>query len=445
MSKQQVILNALSHIIDPDLKQDIVSLGFVKKIECTDEGSVTFDIELTTPACPIKEQFRKEAEEAVLALDWVKSVDITMTAQSQAPKAHSFPGLAKVATIVAVSSCKGGVGKSTVAVNLAYSIAAMGAKVGLFDADVYGPSLPTMVAVPETKPIMDGDMIRPLEQGGVKLMSFGFVQNETGQEGPAVMRGPMVSQVIQQLLGGTHWGELDYLIIDMPPGTGDIQLTLSQMVPMDAALIVTTPQAISFVDVVKGIQMFDQVQVPTIGVVENMAYFLCDGCDKEHKIFGEGAQRQLNEQFGFNYDFRLPMVPEVAQLCDEGMPIVVELPDSPVSKQFSEIAKSVVREVSRIRFETQTTPTVSYDQDKIQVAVNGVLHERVPRDVRLACRCAHCVDEFSGEVILKPDSITADIKPKSIYPVGNYAVGIDWDDDHHSLYPFELLVPITTA
>ncbi len=439
MDQKQQVLDKLRGIIDPDLGKDIVTLGFIKNLEISEGGEVAFKVELTTPACPVKDQFKLRSEEVVRELDWVTKVEVTMTASKR--KGHFAkvgPGLEAVRSIIAVSSCKGGVGKSTVAVNLAFTLARQGAKVGIFDADVYGPSLPTMVRIDNFDGLYQhGSLIVPLEKDGIKLMSFGWASHGSGG-GPAIMRGPMVSNVINQLVTGTDWGTLDYLIIDMPPGTGDIQLTLCQLIPMTAALIVTTPQEISFVDVVKGIQMFDKLNVPVIGVVENMSYFVCDKCDARHDIFGEGAQRRLVEQFGIHAAFEIPMVGAIARYADTGSPMVVEEPEHPVSCIYGELGESVVREVSKVLHGGLKKPEVTFSPER------GIVYSLADKEIvvapaalRRACRCAHCVDEMSGKPKLDPASVPEDIVPSRLESMGNYAVSIGWSDGHDSIYPYE--------
>jgi Mrp family chromosome partitioning ATPase/DUF971 family protein len=446
MDKQQQILDALKQIIDPDLNQDIVTLGFVKNLQISENDEVSFGLELTTPACPVKDMFKTQAEAVVKKLGWPKTVSVTMSASKPNNTLFkSAKGLEKVGAVIAVSSCKGGVGKSTVAVNLAFSLAQAGAKVGLFDADVYGPSLPTMVQVPDTTLLMERNWILPLEYEGVKLMSFGYVETSSGSGGPAMMRGPMVSQVINQLLTGTYWGELDYLIIDMPPGTGDIQLTLAQLIPLTAAVIVTTPQHISLIDVVKGVQMFDTLKVPTVAVVENMSYFMCDNCDKQHFLFGKGALEGLVRQFGFQHTFHIPLDNQLAPSCDTGKPYVLSYPTSSVSEAFKTLSDTVVREVSKCQFGTPNLPTLTVEGPSIIIQWPQEEPFSIPSlELRKKCRCAHCVGEFTNSYQIDESKLPADIHPQHIAKVGNYAFGISWSDGHNSLFPFESFRAILT-
>ncbi|KAL9242385.1 hypothetical protein vseg_016390 [Gypsophila vaccaria] len=433
------VLKALSQIIDPDFGTDIVSCGFVKDLQIDDAiGEVSFRLELTTPACPVKDMFEQKANEVVSALPWVRKVDVTMSAQQARPVfAGNLPkGLQTISNIIAVSSCKGGVGKSTVAVNLAYTLAGMGARVGIFDADVYGPSLPTMVSPDNRLLEMNAETrsIIPTEYLGVKLISFGFA----GQ-GRAIMRGPMVSGVIDQLLTTTEWGELDYLVIDMPPGTGDIQLTLCQVVPLTAAVIVTTPQKLAFIDVAKGVRMFSKLKVPCVAVVENMCHFDADG--KRYYPFGQGSGSQVVEQFGIPHLFELPIRPTLSASGDSGNPEVVADPLGDVAKTFQELGVCVVQQCAKIR--QQVSTAVSYDRSfkAIRVKVPDSDEEFFlhPATVRRNDRSAQSVDEWTGEQKLQYNDIPEDIEPEEIRPMGNYAVQITWPDGFSQIAPYDQL------
>ncbi|KAL4571564.1 hypothetical protein LXL04_018325 [Taraxacum kok-saghyz] len=436
------VLKALSQIIDPDFGTDIVSCGFIKDLQVDDiSGEVSFRLELTTPACPIKDLFEKQANEVVAALPWVKNVTVTMSAQppKQIFSAQLPAGLQTISNIIAVSSCKGGVGKSTVAVNLAYTLAGMGARVGIFDADVYGPSLPTMVS-PENRLLEmnpEKKTIIPTEYMGVKMVSFGFA----GQ-GRAIMRGPMVSGVINQLLTTTEWGELDYLVIDMPPGTGDIQLTLCQVVPLTAAVIVTTPQKLAFIDVAKGVRMFSKLKVPCVAVVENMCHFDADG--KRFYPFGRGSGSQVVEQFGIPHLFDLPIRPTLSASGDSGIPEVVADPQGEVADIFQNLGVCVVQQCAKIR--QQVSTAVMYDKSikaiKVKVPDSNEEFLLHPATVRRNDRSAQSVDEWTGEQKLMYGDVPEDIEPEEIRPMGNYAVSITWPDGFSQIAPYDQLQTI---
>jgi Mrp family chromosome partitioning ATPase/DUF971 family protein len=441
MDKEHEVLDTMRGIMDPDLGKDIVSLGFVKNLVIADNGDVSFTLELTTPACPVKEHFRTQCREAVQALPWVREVEVELSAQQRRSAfAQAGSGLSQVRHVVAVSSCKGGVGKSTVATNLAFALAGSGAKVGIFDADVYGPSLPVMVAT-TFHGLMQNEQqqIVPVSAHGLKLMSYAYASPPDA--GPAIMRGPMVTQVINTLLTTTAWGELDYLVIDMPPGTGDIQLTLTQIIPMTASVIVTTPQDISFVDVVKGIQMFDKMKVPTIAVVENMSYFVCDSCDKRHDLFGGGAMKRLVEQFGFEHAFSLPLDPSISQASDTGLPLVAAAPESAGAAAYRQISEAVVREIARVAHGESSQPEVTFDACRgiVVAEADGATQVLAPAALRRRCRCAVCINEMTGEKVLVDSDVPDDIVADSISPMGNYAVLIMWSDEHSSIFPYDAL------
>ncbi|CAI9766051.1 unnamed protein product [Fraxinus pennsylvanica] len=433
------VLKSLSQIIDPDFGTDIVSCGFVKDLNVNKAlGEVSFRLELTTPACPIKDMFEQQANEVVAALPWVKRVSMTMSARPARPVyAGNLPeNLQTISNIIAVSSCKGGVGKSIVAVNLAYTLAGMGARVGIFDADVYGPSLPTMVS-PENQLLEmnpEKRTIIPTEYLGIKLVSFGFA----GQ-GRAIMRGPMVSGVIDQLLTTTEWGELDYLVIDMPPGTGDIQLTLCQVVPLTAAVIVTTPQKLAFIDVAKGVRMFSKLKVPCVAVVENMCHFDADG--KRYHPFGRGSGSQVVEQFGIPHLFELPIRPTLSASGDSGIPEVVADPQGEVARTFQELGICVVQQCAKICQQVSTAVTYDKGMKAIRVKVPDSVEEFYlhPATVRRNDRSAQSVDEWTGEQKLQYADVPEDIEPEEIRPMGNYAVSITWADGFSQIAPYDQL------
>ena len=338
------VLEQLKNIIDPDLRKDIVTLGFVKDLKING-GDVSFRIVLTTPACPVKEAFEAEAVKLVGSIEGVENVKVTMDAE--VPKGRGIanniavPG---VKNIIAISSGKGGVGKSTVAVNLAVSLALDGAKVGLMDADVYGPNVPIMLGVSENQPKVVGNKLIPIQAHGVKMISMAVL---VPPDKPMILRGPMLHGVVRQFLTDVNWGELDYLIVDMPPGTGDVQLSLAQLVPVQGAVLVTTPQAVSLSDVRRALAMFEQVAVPVLGVIENMSYFVPpDMPDKRYNIFGEGGGRKFAEQFNIPFLGEVPLGLEVREGGDKGVPVVISNPGSPQAEAFRRTAEEVARYVS---------------------------------------------------------------------------------------------------
>ena len=380
---------------------------------------------------------------ALKAVPWVKDPEISVAAEVKAQPARKLKDIGKV---IAVSSCKGGVGKSTIAVNLAYSLAKLGYKVGIYDADIYGPSLPTLVSLKDPHlhaPEDDPKAIVPLEFERVKLMSYGYAAQKM-----AVIRGPMVSAITHQLLTCTRWGALDYLVVDLPPGTGDIQITLCQEVELTAAVIVTTPQKISFVDVIKGIDMFMATKVPTVAVVENMSYFLCGKCQTKHRLFGPGYLNQLMSLYGIKNSVELPMDPDLAQYSDAGVPLVLVQPDTAhLPSAFLDLARRVHSETETLK--GSQPPSVNYDpaQGKVHVHLpTGDDHYLDPYTLRQACKCAACVDEFSGQQLFNPQSIPRDVYPLRIEAKGNYAVAVVWSDGHRSsLYPYSSLLDLAKS
>jgi ATP-binding protein involved in chromosome partitioning len=337
------VYGALAQVKDPDLHKDIVRLGFIKDLKI-EGGAVSFRVVLTTPACPVREQLQEQSRAAVAALPGVTSVSVTMDAE--VPKGRGLgekltvPG---VRNIVAVSSGKGGVGKTTVAVNLAVSLARDGARVGLLDADVYGPNVPLMLGASRERPSVNVNKLVPIEAHGVRLMSMAVLK--PGDE-PMIVRGPILHGLVRQFLQDVEWGELDYLIVDMPPGTGDVQLSLAQLVPVQGAVLVTTPQEVALADVRRALRMFETVNVPVLGVVENMSYFVAPDTGTRYNIFGEGGGRRLSEEYGVPYLGAVPLGMEVREGGDKGIPVVVSDPDSPQAEAFRRVAEEVARQIS---------------------------------------------------------------------------------------------------
>jgi len=343
--KEQEVLRALSVVQDPDLHKDIVTLGFIKNLRICG-GTVAFTIELTTPACPVKNMLRDQAVEAVKAIPWVEEVKAELSAKvtSRTEQLMELQEMMKgVKNVIAIASGKGGVGKSTVAVNIALALARLGAKVGLMDADVYGPSLPILLGVHEQPEINEARKIQPIEKYGLKLMSLGFLIN-TDQA--VIWRGPMVHSLVQQFLRDVDWGELDYLIVDLPPGTGDAQLTLTQSIPLAGAIVVTTPQAMASVIAGKVVGLFRKMNVHVLGAIENMSYFICDNCGKEHDIFDRGGGAKMCLRLGIPFLGAIPLDPRMREGDDMGRPVVLSAPDSKVAEEFMKVAGNIAAQVS---------------------------------------------------------------------------------------------------
>jgi len=350
------VLNALRTVNDPDLHRDLVTLNMIRDLKVFDDGKVSLRVVLTTPACPLKDKIKNDVITAVQStgatqVDVVMDAEVRKAARGHAagatanPAAGSNHGIPGVTHIIAVSSGKGGVGKSTVSVNFATALALEGATVGLLDADIYGPNVPTMMGVTENPKLVQdpvkGEMFIPPMSHGVKVMSMGFLLQ--GDQ-PVIWRGPMLHNILNQFCNRVEWGKLDYLVLDLPPGTGDVQLSLAQMLPLSGAVIVTTPQEIALQDVRKALNMWEKVKVPALGVVENMSHFTGDD-GKKYYIFGQGGGEMLAKKFHTQVLAQMPLVPQVREGGDTGRPIVVKDPQSESAKLFRELAQKVAREV----------------------------------------------------------------------------------------------------
>jgi len=354
--QERDVLAAMSTVMDPDLNQDIVQAGMVKDL-VIDGGFVKLRIELTTPACPMKEKIKGDAETALKAVSGVTKFEIAMSARVRPqPKGASKDALLPhVKNVVLVGAGKGGVGKSTVALNLACALARHGATVGLLDADFYGPSVPVMTGINKKPVSRDGKLLEPLEAHGIKVMSIGFLI-EADQA--LIWRGPMLQGALMQLVRDVNWGELDYLIVDLPPGTGDIPLTVAQQLKSAGAVLVTTPQDVALADVIRAKQMFDKLAVPVLGIVENMSQFICPHCGKGTHIFDTGGGRKASDMMDITFLGEIPLQLSIRQGGDKGLPVVVGHPDGAEGGAFMELAKKVAQRIS-VENASRTAPSVT--------------------------------------------------------------------------------------
>ena len=352
--EQARVLDALKVVQDPDLHRDIVSLGFIKDLTISG-GKVGFTIELTTPACPVKDQMRDQAHAAVMRVPGVTDVNVNMSASvrstgvgGEGPRAP-LPG---VKNIIAVGAGKGGVGKTTVAVNLAIALAKAGGRVGIIDGDIYGPNVPIMLGM-KSQLTTDGQKILPAEKYGLQVISMGFM---TGDDAPIIWRGPMLHGALQQFFREVRWVDLDYLVIDMPPGTGDVALSLSQTVPVAGAIVVTTPQQVSLADSRRAAAMYKKLNIPTLGIVENMSYFVCPNCSHESDIFGKRGGEKLADELGVPFLGGIPIYQPIREGSDAGVPLLISEPDAPAARAIVDVAARAAAQVSIAAYKQPTIP-----------------------------------------------------------------------------------------
>ena len=344
------VLEKLATVIDPDLKKDIVSMGMIKDLELN-SGNLKFTLELTTPACPFNDEIEQDVRNAIDELGF-KDYDMKVTAKvMEGRDLAADEAMSTVKNVIAVASGKGGVGKSTVSLNLALALSKTGAKVGLLDADIYGPSIPLMLGMTDAGMQVEDNKLQPAESNGVKVVSFGFFAEQEHQA--AIYRGPVISGILKQFLIDTNWADLDYLIVDLPPGTGDIPLTLAQTIPITGILVITTPQDVASNVAVKAIGMFQKLNVPMLGVVENMSHFECSKCTEKHYIFGQGGAQKISDKHNIPFLGEIPLNSGIMKGSDLGKPIMLTQPDSPSAKAFTSSAKNIAAQCSIVAAKLQ--------------------------------------------------------------------------------------------
>jgi ATP-binding protein involved in chromosome partitioning len=360
------VLTSLRTVVDPELHKDIVSMGMIKDLAIT-EGKVSFNLELTTPACPFNSDIEQDVRTAISNIG-VENLDLKVTARVMEGRAISMDELIPdVKNIIAVASGKGGVGKTTIAVNLALALAKSGAKVGLLDADIYGPSVPLMLGAEESPQVLK-NKIQPPNVEGIKVISMGFFYEQSQQAG--IYRGPIVSGIVKQFLTDVEWGSLDYLIIDLPPGTGDAPLTMAQTIPVTGIIIVTTPQDVAMNVAVKAVGMFSKLNVPIVGVIENMSYLQCPHCSEKINIFGKGGGQKISEKFNIPFLGEIPLSPQIMEGSDKGKPIILSEPDSIQANALRKVAKVTAGRISVIAAALNSNEVQADEQTSVSTAIS---------------------------------------------------------------------------
>jgi ATP-binding protein involved in chromosome partitioning len=449
-----MVLDSLRKVSDPGSGKDIVSLGLVVNVRVQD-GKVSFDLYLPSHAHEARDAMRAACVAAVKAVPGVTAVMPNIFQKPKPRVVHGQQAVPGVNHVIVVGSGKGGVGKSTTAVNLAMGLRKLGHSVGLLDADIYGPSIPTMLGqnfprgAEGTQPAMEENMIIPFEMQGLKVISLGLL---IGREQPTVWRAPMATKMIQQFLLGVKWGDLDYLIIDLPPGTGDIQLTLSQQSNITGAIVVTTPQQVAVEIARKGLLMFRHVGVPILGVIETMSGFACSDCGSVSSIFGEGGAKRIADEDGVALLGQIPVDAALVRAGDEGEPIVLRDPKSPSGQAYMTAAAKLVATVEAMTGDVTEKDIVPLAVEPIPAQLggghntlaiywsDGQKYTYDAKDLRFHCPCAVCVDEFSGVRKISESSIADSIALEKALPVGRYGVNLVWSDKHSTgIYTYRYL------
>ncbi|MEK9728136.1 MAG: P-loop NTPase [Candidatus Margulisiibacteriota bacterium] len=385
-------------------------------------------------------ELKSTIESKLFELNWVKTVEIGIELKTK-PSRHEEK-FDHIQNIIAISSCKGGVGKSTISLNLATALSMNGAQVGIFDADIHGPSLPTLIKPSSIATTLDEDKLPPFINNNIKLMSYGYIQKQANQ--PAILRGPIASNLLKQLLFKTDWGYLDYLIIDCPPGTGDILLTITQDIQLDGAIIVTSPHELAYVDVQKGVEMFQKVNVPILSLIENMSYFLCENCDQKHYLYGSGRLQKFCMKNNIKLWYDLPFNKALGNFNDNSAPYLLTCDnDDDSKKKFERIAADTAWEIYSIESEADVLITEDNTNKILTLQLSEITSKINYSDLRHLCECAYCVDETTRTKIFKIESIDPDIKINKTYTVGHYGIGIEWlehGNSHASMYSKEELI-----